>query len=258
MLLALDIGNTETTIGLFDGDALRQHWRLTTGTPRTPDELRLTLRQLLDACGTPPVLVHGVALCSVVPPVTQNVVDACAACFGVTPLVIDPLSPLPITLEVDEPATVGADRVVNTLAASRLHQRDVIVVDLGTATTYDCITAGGAFLGGVIQPGVRTSAETLFRRTSMLPATALIPPERAIGKNTTECIRAGLVFGTADAIDGIIRRIKREWPGSVGTPYVVATGGLATTFEPFCLEFDEVDPVLTLKGLAIAYSILAG
>jgi type III pantothenate kinase len=281
MLLAFDIGNTETTVGLFDGDTLYERWRLTTQTPSTPDELRFTLRQLIQSVDTPTVkaplesgatthlsatvpssypalsLVESVVICSVVPPVTQRFADACASCFGVTPIIIDALSPLPITLDVDEPATVGADRIVNTLAASQIYKRDVIVVDLGTATTYDCITADGTFLGGVIQPGVRISSETLFRRTSQLPATPLSLPERAIGRNTVDCIRAGVMFGSADSIDGIIRRIKGEWPSQT-TPYVVATGGLAATFHALCREFDEVDPALTLKGLRLAYSIISG
>ena len=158
---------------------------------------------------------------------------------------------------MDEPATVGADRIVNTLAASQLYQRDVIVVDLGTATTYDCITADGTFLGGVIQPGVGlTSSETLVRKTAMLPATALAAPVKAIGTNTVDCIKAGVIFGAADSIDGVIRRIKREWP-TPATPYVIATGGLAPVFETLCQEFDEVDTALTLKGLRLAHSLLA-
>src|SRR6185312_16608311 len=126
--------------------------------------------------------------------------------------------------------------IINTLAASQLHRRDTIVVDFGTATTYDCITAQGVFLGGVIAPGLRTAADTLTRRTSKLPATELVPPARVIGKRTEECIRAGVVLGAAESIDGLVRRIKAEWPRKV-KPLVVATGGLATTFKPICKEF---------------------
>jgi type III pantothenate kinase len=255
MLLAFDIGNSETTVGLFDGDVLRHQWRLTTNTPRTPDELSFTLRQLVHSAQITPDAVHAVALCSVVPPVTGDFVEACTHAFHVTPLVVDARSPLPITLQVTEPATVGADRVVNTLAASQLYKRDAIVVDLGTATTYDCITADGAFLGGVIQPGVRISSETLIRKTSQLPATALDAPMAVIGTNTVESIKSGVVFGAADAIDGIVRRIKREWPNPV-MPYVIATGGLASIFQTICLELNEVDSALTLKGLVIAHRIL--
>ena len=169
--------------------------------------------------------------------------------------VIDGESALPITLDVDEPRTVGADRIINTLAASRRYRRDAIVVDLGTATTYDCITADGVFLGGVIQPGVLTSAETLFRRTSKLPATELVVPARTIGRNTEDCIRAGVMLGAAASIDGVVRRIKAEWPRE-SVPIVIATGGLAETFQPICEEFDEVDPHLTLHGLRMAHELL--
>jgi type III pantothenate kinase len=169
--------------------------------------------------------------------------------------VIDARSPLPITLAVDEPQTVGADRIINTLAASRRYSRDAIVVDLGTATTFDCITRDGVFLGGVIAPGVQTSAETLFRRTSKLPATELVAPARVIGKRTEECIRAGVMFGAAESIDGIVRRIVAEWPGEE-RPMVIGTGGLAEIFAPLCSCFDTVDAYLTLRGLQLAHGLL--
>ena len=169
--------------------------------------------------------------------------------------IIDARSALPITLQVDEPLTVGADRIINTLAASRKYGRDAIVVDLGTATTFDCITRDAVFLGGVIAPGVRTSAETLFRRTSKLPATELVAPARVIGTRTEECIRAGVMFGAAESIDGIVGRIKTEWP-SREVPVVIGTGGLAETFAPLCRSFDAVDPYLTLYGLSLAFALL--
>lgn len=255
MLLAVDIGNTETTLGVFDADELRHHWRLTTTAARTADEARILLGQLARGAGLAPSAISGVGICSVVPQVTRGMVDAADMAFGVTPVIVDARSPLPITLDVDEPATVGADRVANTLAASQLYRRDCIVVDLGTATTYDCISAEGSFFGGIIQPGVETSARMLFAKTAMLPSTALATPERAIGTNTVDCIRAGLVYGAADSIDGLIRRIKAEWPRPE-VPHVVATGGLAGTFRAFCAEFDEVDPALTLKGISLAHRLL--
>lgn len=256
MLLAVDVGNTETTLGLFEGVELRAQWRLTTTGARTADEARVLVTQLLMSEGVSPKEVAQVAICSVVPPVTGALVTALDMAFGVTPVVVDATSPLPITLDVDEPATVGADRVVNTLAASRIYRRDCIVVDLGTATTYDCISADGSFFGGIIQPGVQTSAAMLFSKTAMLPSTALATPTHAIGTNTADCIRAGVVYGAADSIDGLIRRCKEEWPRPQ-VPHVVATGGLASTFRPFCTEFDEVDPALTLKGLRVAHALLS-
>jgi type III pantothenate kinase len=254
MILVFDVGNTETTVGLFDGEALRGHWRLTTDVDRTPDEIALLIRALLASKDIDPSGIDRAAIGSVVPALTAPLAEACEQATGAKPLIIDARSPLPIRLDVEEPLTVGADRLINTLAASRIYGRDTIVVDLGTATTYDCITADGVFLGGVIAPGVRTSAETLFRRTSKLPATEIAPPERVIGRRTEECIRSGVVFGNAEAIDGLVRRIKAEWPGG-GVPLVVATGGLASVFQPFCKEFDLVEPYLTLNGLRIAHEL---
>ncbi len=254
MILTFDVGNTETTAALFDGDAIRAHWRVTTNIPRTPDEFALLLRSLLHAGGVQPDVVTGSAICSVVPPVTGPLAQACRECFHAEPALIDARAELPVTLEVDEPLTVGADRIANTLAASQLRKRDTIVVDLGTATTYDCITANGAFIGGVIQPGVGSSADTLFRRTSQLAATELVPPRRVIGTRTDECIRSGVLYGAADSIEGLVGRIKREWAAS--NPLVIATGGLAATLAPFCPSFDEVDPFLTLHGVRLGYQIL--
>jgi len=257
MILVFDVGNTETTIGLYDGETLRGHWRVTTDVARTPDEIALLIRALLTAADIDRSGIDRAAIGSVVPAVTAPLAEACEQAVGAKPLIIDARSPLPIRLDVEEPLTVGADRIINTLAASRLYKRDTIVVDLGTATTYDCITADGVFIGGVIAPGVRTSAETLFRRTSKLPATEIAPPARVIGRRTEECIRSGVVFGSAEAIDGLVRRIKAEWPGGT-VPLVVATGGLASVFQPFCKEFDLVEPYLTLDGLRIAHDLVAG
>lgn len=256
MILAFDVGNTETTIGLRQGTVVRERWRVTTDGKRTPDEVHLLLLALLSAAGIDRTTITGSAIGSVVPSVTNALADACKKITGTAPTIVDGRSKLPITLDVDEPLTVGADRIINTLAASRLYKRDCIVVDLGTATTYDCITADGVFLGGVIAPGVQMSAESLFRKTSKLPATEIIPPKSVIGKRTEECIRAGVVLGSAEAIDGLVRRIKADWPGKE-TPMVIATGGLASAFKPLCKEIEQVEPDLTLQGLAIAYQLLA-
>ena len=255
MILVFDVGNTETTIGLFDGATLAAHWRVMTDPSRTPDEIGLELSGLLRSRDVGAARITGAAIGSVVPPVTGPLAEACLTWLGCPAVVVDGRSPLPIVLDVEEPLTVGADRIINTLAASRLHHTDTIVVDLGTATTFDCITADGVFLGGVIAPGVRTSLDTLIRRTSKLPATELAAPARAIGKRTEDCIRAGVMFGSADAIDGIVRRIKAEWP-STGVPTVIATGGLAELVAPLCEEVDLVEPYLTLEGLRLAHELL--
>lgn len=256
MILVCDVGNTETTLGVYEGEILRAHWRIMTDVPRTSDEFGLLLRQLLIDDGINPTHIEGAALASVVPRITGPLTDACKRWLADKPVVVvDGRSRLPITLDVEEPLTVGADRIVNTLAASQLFKRDAIVVDLGTATTFDCITAEGVFLGGVIAPGVLMMVEALSRRTAKLPATELVLPRSVIGRRTEENIRAGVMYGAAEGIDGIVRRIKAEWPRKA-TPLVVGTGGLSETFKPLCRELNEVDPYLTLRGLQLAYDLL--
>jgi type III pantothenate kinase len=255
MLLVFDVGNTETTIGVFAGEELRAHWRITSDAARTPDELSLVVRGLLHAAGIVPTEIHGVCIGSVVPMLTAPLAEACQSLTGARPIIVDARSALPITLDVVEPQTVGADRIINTLAASRLFARDTIVVDLGTATTFDCITKDGVFLGGVIAPGVRSAMETLVRRTSKLPQTELYAPSEVIGRRTEDCIRSGVIFGSAEAIDGLVRRIRAEWPGD-DEPLVVATGGLAEALAPFCESFERVLPELTLVGLRMAHELL--
>ncbi|MBM3898974.1 MAG: type III pantothenate kinase [Gemmatimonadetes bacterium] len=257
MLLVADVGNTETTLGLCVDGAVRHHWRVTTEAARTPDEVHLLLHGLLGTAGIDARQLAGGAVGSVVPSVTGTLAESMARLIGKGPVIIDARSPLGITLAVDEPMTVGADRVINTLAASRLYGVDCVVVDLGTATTYDCVTADGVFLGGVIQPGIRTSAETLFRRTAKLAATELVAPAKVIGTRTDECIRSGVIYGAAESVDGVVRRIKREWPRP-GVPKVVATGGLAALIQPHSAEIELTEPDLTLIGLCMAHGILAG
>ena len=251
MLLTLDIGNTEITAGIFLGNDLEAHWRLTTNPDRTPDEWGSAIGGFLLQAGHSPNEVRAVCLASVAPTVTQSVVEGVAAITGCTGLLVDARSPLPVKLDVDEPLTVGADRIVNVLAAVELFKADSIVVDFGTATTFDCVTEDARFLGGAIMPGLRTSADQLTRRAAKLPATELRAPSRVIGRRTEECIQAGVLFGTADAVDGIVRRITAEWPGGT-KPRVVATGGLAAIVAPLTTTIELTDPDLTLRGLRIA------
>jgi type III pantothenate kinase len=257
MIVVFDVGNSEITIGIFRGEELVSHWRLTTAAPRTADELAILIRSITGEAIASPDGINGSAICSVVPAITPMLAEACEMCFGRKPVMIDARAKLPVKLDVEEPFTVGADRIANTLAASRIYKRDAIVVDLGTATTYDCITAGGTFLGGVIQPGIMISADTLFRRTAQLPATDIVPPKRIIARRTDECIRAGVFYGAVDSIDGIVRRIKKEWP-SKSAPLVLATGGMAESIQPHSSELEQVDPFLTLKGIRLGYEILTG
>src|SRR5882762_4077354 len=255
MLLAIDIGNTETTVGLFAGDRLAGHWRLHTTAQRTPDEWASALTAYLTQAGHSTQEVRAAIVASVAPQVTQSLCEGVVAATTRQPLLVDGSSKLPITLDVDEPLSVGADRILNTLAASQLFRRDTIVVDFGTATTFDCITGDGRFIGGVIMPGVRTASDALIRNTAKLPATELTPPERVIGRRTEECIRAGVLLGAAEAVDGLVRRIKAEWPNG-RTPYVIATGGLASLVAPLARAIEAVHPDLTLAGLRIAATAL--
>jgi type III pantothenate kinase len=255
MLLALDVGNTETTVGLFRADRLEALWRLTTTPHRTPDEWAAALTAYLTQAGRSTQEVRAAIIASVVPQVTPALREAVERATTVAPVVVDAQSPLPIRLDVDEPLTVGADRIVNTLAAVQVFARDTIVVDFGTATTFDCITADGRFIGGVIMPGIRTASDDLVRKAAKLPATELTPPARVIGRRTEDCIRAGVLLGTAEAVDGIVRRIKAEWPDG-GTPRTVATGGLAGLVAPLTREVESVHPDLTLVGLRIAAQAL--
>jgi type III pantothenate kinase len=246
MNIVCDIGNTETVLGLFQERELIDHWRISTRADRTTDELGLLVRSLLRESGFEADSLQACAIASVVPPMTRIVADAAELHLGTRVFIIDAQTPLPIRLDVEEPHSVGPDRIVNTLAAMLLYGRDTIAVDLGTATTFDCISARGTFVGGVITPGLQTAAESLVRRTAMLPRVDLQPPPAVIGRRTDLAIRSGVVFGTIDAIDGIVRRIKREWSPDA---LVVATGGLAPVIAPHCRTIDRVEPFLTLIGL---------
>src|SRR5437899_12850832 len=255
MLLAIDIGNTETTVGLFAGDRLAGHWRLHSTPHRTPDEWASVFTAHLTQAGHSTQEIRAAIVASVAPPITQSLCEGVESATTRQPVLVDARSKLPIVLDVDEPLTVGADRIVNTLAASHLFKKDTIVVDFGTATTFDCITGDGRFIGGVIMPGVRTASDALIRNTAKLPATELTPPERVIGRRTEDCIRSGVLLGAAEAVDGLVRRIKAEWPNG-NAPHVIATGGLASLVAPLAREIEAVHPDLTLTGLRLAATAL--
>src|SRR6266699_2938213 len=251
MLLAININNTETKVGLFQRDRREAHWRLTTAPARTPDEWAAAFTAYLLQAGRSTQEVRAAVIASVVPPVTQGICEAVERATTIPPVIVDGRSALPITLDVDEPLSVGADRILNTLAASQLFRRDTIVVDFGTATTFDCITGDGRFIGGVIMPGIRTASDDLVRKTAKLPATEWTPPARVIGRRTEDCLRAGVLWGTTYAVDGLVRRIKAEGPGKK-TPQTIATGGLAGLVAPLSKEIESVHPDLTLVGLRLA------
>ena len=258
MDLVIDVGNSETVLGLVrpEGLELATHWRVSTTVPRTVDEYELLLRSLLAGRGYGPDDVGLAVVGSVVPAATGIITDTLARLADDPPIVVTARSPLPIELDVDEPLTVGADRIVNTLAAKEMYGRDTIAVDLGTATTFDCITADGVFVGGVISQGLQAGLEWLGRKTAKLPDVELSPPERVIGRRTEECIRSGVFYSAVDAVDGIVRRIQREWARP--DVYVVATGGYATVIGPHAATVHHIEPFLTLYGLALAGRSIRG
>jgi type III pantothenate kinase len=250
MDLIFDIGSTEITVGLFDGAVLQTHWRLASARHRTPDETGILMRQMLLDRGVEAGEVRRVTYASVMPAVAAVVGEASERALGTEAVVIDSRVSLPIHVDVEEPLGVGADRLVNAIAAHRLYADDAIVVDLGTATTYDCVTREGAFVGGAIAPGVSTAAERLVERTARLPRVPLGEPPRVMGRRTDSCLQSGIFFGAVDAVDGMVRRIREEWqrPAAV----VVATGGLSALIAPHCRSVQHIETFLTLDGIRLA------
>lgn len=255
MILLIDIGNSETVLAIRREEGISRRIRLESRIGPTPDQIGAELERVLRVGGGEPGSFEGGVLASVVPPLTEAYLEAARSYLGVELWRLPPPSELGIRLLVDEPAAVGEDRIANTLAVARLHRRDSIVVDLGTATTFDVISSEGDFLGGVIAPGLRSGAEELFRKTALLPRVAEAPPRRVIGKNTAECIQAGVYIGALAMIEGLVSRIRAEW----GRPraFVIATGGLSGSLPEASGILDEIDDKLTLRGLAEAWRISA-
>ena len=231
-------------------------WRVSTRAPRTPAEYRVLLSALLAMQPVPGSTIRRGVVGSVVPSVTRTVADAMASVVDGAVFEVNATSELPIELDVEEPLTVGADRIVNTLAAKTRFGRDTVAVDLGTATTFDCITAEGVFRGGVIAPGLSAGLDWLARSTAKLPRVDLVPPEAVIGRRTETCIQSGVFYSAVDAVDGIVARIRASWrPENL---LVVATGGFAPVIGPHAASVERVEPYLTLQGLGIAGAHLAG
>jgi type III pantothenate kinase len=243
-LLAVDVGNTETVVGRFLGAELEESWRLTSGRT-TADELELALEGMLrtGAAGSASVL------CSVVPGLTGRWAEALQAVSGREPLEVTAKTS-PIALQVTEPDAVGPDRIANALAGRVLHGAPCIVVDLGTATTFDCVSRAGTFVGGAIAPGLGTASDELFRRAARLSSVELRRPERAVARTTAENLRVGVLWGYAGLVDALVRRMRGELGGR---PKVIATGGLARLLAPECDTVDLVDEGLTLKGLRLVW-----
>jgi type III pantothenate kinase len=250
VILAVDVGNTQTVIGLFQSGELDAHWRVHTNAALTPDEIRLKIAGLLSAHGRSWADVERVLVSSVVPSLTHAYEEISEQATGRLPMVVGPGLKTGMPIRYDNPHEVGADRIVNGVAAHERFGGPVIVIDFGTATTIDVIDSSGSYLGGSIAPGVETSAEALFAKAARLSKVDLEPPGHVIGTNTQASLQSGLMLGTAAMIDGLVERVWDEL-GEEAT--VVATGGLAHTMAPLCETIHEVDEDLTLKGLMLIY-----
>ena len=251
MFLAIDVGNTNVTIGLYDGDTLESHWRLATDHQRMADEYGIMLLNLLQHAGHTAAEVHAIAMASVVPPLTGTFVQACETYLRRAPLVVDAGVKTGVRVKYDDPKQVGADRVVDAAAVQKLYGGPACVVDFGTATTFDAISADGEYLGGAIAPGMVTSLESLTRSAAQLFQVELVRPPKAIGKNTVTTMQSGVVLGFAGLVEGLVKRLKSE----LGDAKVIATGGLAEVIAPATDVIDVVDLQLTLKGLKLIYEL---
>jgi type III pantothenate kinase len=250
VLLAADVGNTEIVLGVFRGAELEHTWRLSTQPERTSDELALALTGFLQQRGIAfDSQVSGLVAASVVPDVTATIREMASRYFAFAPVIVGPGVKTGVPILTDNPREVGADRVVNALAAFTLTGGPAIVVDFGTATNFDVVSGHGEFLGGVIAPGLQASAASLFSRTARLTRVELTAPSNVVGTSTVEAIQSGLVFGTAGEVDAIVTRIRAELPGAT----TIATGGLASVVTPHCSTIDRVEPWLTLEGLRLVF-----
>jgi type III pantothenate kinase len=252
MLLAVDIGNTNITIGVFDGSKMKATWRVATGVHRMPDEYASLILHLFEHEGIAASKITDTILCSVVPPLTGVFEEMCRHYLKVSPILVEAGVKTGVRISMDNPREVGADRIVNAVAAHQLYGGAVIVIDLGTATTFDAVSKEGDYLGGAIAPGIAIATEALFARTAVLPRVELTHPKRAIGRNTVAAMQSGIVFGYAGLIEGIVARIKEELGGKAK---VVATGGYAELLARETPAIDEVNPDLTLIGLRLIYEM---
>jgi type III pantothenate kinase len=252
MLLAIDIGNTDTTLGVFDGEELCATWHMATSIHRLADEYAALLLNLMRQQGLDIPDIKAVALCSVVPPLISTFDELFERYFHITPLVVGAGVKTGVRIRMDNPREVGTDRIVNAAAAHHLYGGPVIVTDLGTATTFDTVSKEGDYLGGAIAPGIMTAAEALFTRAAMLPRVELVHPKRAIGTNTIAAMQSGIIFGYVGLIEGIVARIQQELGEKAK---VVATGGTAKILAKETKVIDVVNPDLTLIGLRLIYEM---
>jgi type III pantothenate kinase len=252
MLLTIDIGNTNVTLGLFSGEELGPRWRLATEHERMPDEYGLQILGLLDHAGLSPQDLSGVCLASVVPPLTGKFTEACRVYLDYDPLVVDAGIKTGVRIRYEDPRAVGADRVADAAAVQKLYGTPACVVDFGTATTFDAIAENGDYLGGAIAPGIGIAAEALFQRTAKLPRVELQRPPAAIGRNTVHSMQSGLLFGYAALVEGMVARFRKELGPQTK---VIGTGGLAELVAKETDVIQIIAPWLTLDGLRIIWNL---
>ncbi len=252
MFLAIDIGNTNITLGLYEGDRLGPRWRLSTVHERMPDEYGLQLIGLFDHAGIKSEDVTAIALASVVPPLTGTWVELCKTYLNREPLVVEAGVKTGVKILIDEPRQVGADRIVDVAAAHKLYGGPACIVDFGTATTFDAVSVDGDYLGGAIAPGIGIAADALFRRAAKLPRVDLVRPPSAIGKNTVHAIQSGLLFGYVGLVEGLVARFRVQLGPSMK---VIGTGGLAELLAKETDTIQIIAPWLTLEGLKIIYNL---
>ena len=250
VLLAIDVGNTHTVIGVYEGERLVRHWRVLSDAGRTSDEYGVLLLNLYRTSQLPVAGRTDIIVCSVVPPMTTVFEAVCRDYFDTEPLVVGPGVKTGMPILYDNPKEVGADRIVNAVAAYERYHDVCIVVDFGTATTFDCVSGKGEYLGGVITPGLGIALDALVTRTAKLPRVELVRPPKVVGKNTVHAIQAGVVYGYVSLVDGLVARVREE----IGpAARVIATGGFATMLAPESSTIEAVDEFLTLEGLRLIH-----
>lgn len=257
MLLAIDIGNTNITLGVWNGRLWQQQWRLQTNHGRTADEYGLLLKGLLDDSQLTHALT-GCIIASVVPMLTQPLSQASQIYLGQRPLIVSAESDIGLTINVDAPQAVGVDRLVNAVAAAHLFNGPAIIVDMGTATKLDVVSADKQFLGGIIAPGLQLAADALVSRAARLSHVALEAPPTAIGRNTIHAMQSGLVFGYVALIEGLVSRLLAEHPDQQQAIHILGTGGLINLITPHTAVIHYIDPWLTLTGLRVIYERITG
>jgi pantothenate kinase, type III len=250
VILVIDVGNTNIVLGVYKGKDLLHHWRLSTNRSATVDEYGMNIHNLFHYAGIRMEQIEGVIISSVVPPLMRALEQLCMKYLRKTPLVVGPGVKTGLNIRYENPREVGADRIVNSVAGIVKYGAPLIVVDFGTATTFDYIDASGSYLGGAIVPGIGISTEALYQRAAKLPRIELVKPKSVIGRNPVTSMQAGIIYGYAGQVDGIVNRIRKEFQVS---PRVVATGGLAELISTESETIEEVDPLLTLEGLRIIY-----